>query len=304
MTRVLVTGGSGFIGRQVLTALVANGAEVHASSRAGHAPGTGITWHRADVLDARSLNALVSDVRPEILLHLAWFATPPDYWRSPVNLRWTAASLELAQAFVAAGGRRFVGAGTCAEYQWGPSPCVENVTPLRPATLYGGCKAAVWSAVEPFARDAGIEAAWARLFFVFGPYEPANRLVPSLVTALRAGTIAHCRTARHVRDFLHVVDAGAAIAALTMSGVTGAVNVGSGEPAQVGAIAEGVARRIGRHDLLQMEDGPASDAFVVANVDRLRTEVGWQPQFTLDAGLDDAVAWWSDDLVASAFKRK
>ena len=78
-----------------------------------------------------------------------------------------------------------------------------------------------------------------------------------------------------------------------MSGVTGAVNVGSGEPVQVGAIAEGVARRIGRHDLLQMEDGPASDAFVVANVDRLRTEVGWQPQFTLDAGLDDAVAWWS-----------
>ena len=43
-----------------------------------------------------------------------------------------------------------------------------------------------------------------------------------------------------------------------------------------------------------MEDGPASDAFVVANVDRLRTEVGWQPQFTLDAGLDDAVTWWSD----------
>ena len=139
MTRVLVTGGSGFIGRQVLTALMANGAEVHASSRAGHAPGTGITWHRADVLDARSLNALVSDVRPEILLHLAWFATPPDYWRSPVNLRWTAASLELAQAFVAAGGRRFVGAGTCAEYQWGPSPCVENVTPLRPATGDGHC---------------------------------------------------------------------------------------------------------------------------------------------------------------------
>jgi UDP-glucuronate decarboxylase len=82
------------------------------------------------------------------------------------------------------------------------------------------------------------------------------------------------------------------------------VNVGSGEPVQVGAIAEGVARRIGRHDLLQMEDGPASDAFVVANVDRLRTEVGWQPRFTLDAGLDDAVAWWSDDLVASAFRRK
>lgn len=297
MTRVLVTGGSGFIGRSVLPALVASGADVHASSRAARASGSGVTWHRADMLQPKSVNTLVSDVQPEILLHLAWFATPPDYWRSPANIRWAAASLELAQTFVAAGGRRLVGVGTCAEYLWSSSPSAENLTPIRPATLYGGCKAAVWSAVEPFARESGIDAAWARVFFVYGPNEPANRLVPSLVTAMRAGTVARCRTARHVRDFLHVADAGAAIAALTMSGVTGAVNVGSGEPVQVGAIAEGVARRIGRHDLLQMEDGPAADAFVVANVDRLRTEVGWQPQFTLDAGLDDAVAWWSAQLL-------
>ena len=78
-----------------------------------------------------------------------------------------------------------------------------------------------------------------------------------------------------------------------MSEVTGAVNVASGEPVEVGTIATAIARRVGRPDLLQMEDGPDADAFVVANVDRLRTEVAWQPQLTLEAGLDDAVAWWS-----------
>jgi nucleoside-diphosphate-sugar epimerase len=293
MTRVLVTGASGFIGRHVLPALVASGADVHAASRAARPSNSGLTWHRADVLRPDSLTSLVSDVEPEVLLHLAWFATPPDYWRSPANMRWAAASLELVQTFVAAGGRRLVGVGTCAEYLWGRSPCLENVTPIRPATLYGGCKAAVWSAIEPFARDAGVEAAWARLFFVYGPNEPANRLVPSLVTAMRGGAVARCRTARHVRDFLHVADAGAAISALTMSEVTGAVNVASGEPVEVGTIATAIARRVGRPDLLQMEDGPDADAFVVANVDRLRTEVAWQPQLTLEAGLDDAVAWWS-----------
>ena len=293
MTRVLVTGGSGFIGRQVLPALVAAGADVHATSRASRTASSGITWHRANVLDPKSINAVVGDLRPETLLHIAWFATPPDYWRSPANMRWAAASLELAQTFVAAGGRRLVGVGTCAEYLWGSAPCVEHVTPIRPATLYGGCKAAVWSALEPFARDAGSAACWARLFFVYGPHEPANRLVPSLVTALRAGTVAHCRTARHVRDFLHVADAGAAIARLTMSRVTGAVNVGSGQPVQVGTIARGIAQRVGRPELLTMEDGPDADTFVVANVDKLRSDVGWQPQLTLEAGLDDAVAWWS-----------
>ena len=297
MTRVLVTGGSGFIGRSVLPALVASGAEVHAASRVAGASTTDVTWHQVDLLDPKKLHTLVSDVRPEILLHLAWFATPPDYWRSPVNIRWAAASLELAQAFAAAGGRRFVGVGTCAEYLWANSPCVENRTEIRPATLYGGCKAAVWSAVEPFARESGIDAAWARVFFVYGPNEPANRLVPSLVTAMRAGTMARCRTARHVRDFLHVADAAAAIAALTVSGVTGAVNIGSGEAVEVGAIAAGIARRVGRPDLLQMEDGPADDGYVVADVDRLRNEVGWQPRFSLETGLDDAVAWWSSQLL-------
>ena len=294
MTRVLVTGGSGFVGRHTLPALVGMDVDVHACSRSLRPSANGVTWHRADVLDSASAASLVAQVQPDVLLHLAWFATPPDFWRSPLNLRWTAASLDLAQAFVRAGGRRIVGAGTCAEYLWRASPCVEDATPIRPASVYGGCKAAVWSALEPLARDAGVSAAWARLFFIYGPHEPPGRLVPSLVTAMRAGTAARCRTAAHVRDFLHVSDVGSALAALTMSDVTGAVNVASGQPVAVGTIAKGIARRLERADLLALDDGPAEDAFVVADVNRLRDEVRWSPRLTLDEGLDDAVTWWSE----------
>lgn len=292
--RVLVTGATGFIGRHVLGPLVKAGAEVHACSRSPQSSERGLTWHRADVLNAADASAIVGRVCPDVLLHLAWFATPPDYWRSPLNLRWTSATLELAHAFVQAGGRRLVGVGTCAEYSWLNGRCVEGVTPIQPTTVYGGCKAAVWSALEPYAREGGVNAAWARLFFVYGPHEPPSRLVPSLVTAIRAGMPARCRAANHVRDFLHVADAGSAIAALALSPVQGAVNIASGEPSTVGAIAEGIARRLDRSDLLQMELGPPEEASVVASVDRLRDEVGWRPAFTLDAGLDDAVAWWSN----------
>ena len=95
-----------------------------------------------------------------------------------------------------------------------------------------------------------------------------------------------------MRDFFYVADAGEAIAALTLSGVTGPVNIASGEPVRVGTIAEGIARRLDRPDLLELEDGPRDDGFVVANVDRLRQEVGWRPRVTLDEGLDRAVEWW------------
>jgi nucleoside-diphosphate-sugar epimerase len=310
MTRVLVTGGSGFIGRHVLPALVERGSEVHACSRAVRASSPGVTWHRADALDVAGMSALVDRIRPEVLLHLAWFVTPPDYVRSTRNLGWAAATLALAEAFACAGGRRLVCAGTCFEYGWpqhasvaagvGESRCVEGLTPIAPSTVYGGCKAAVWSALEPFAREVGLSAAWSRLFFLFGPHEPPSRLLPSIVTAIQAGTPAQCRTARHVRDFLHVADAGDALAALALSAVEGPVNIASGEPVPVGVIAEGIARRLERPDLLRMEEGPAKDAFVVASVARLRDEVRWRPAYTLESGLDDAVAWWAEHATPGA----
>ncbi len=291
MTRVLVTGGSGFIGYHVLEALTDRFADVHACSRKSRPWIPGVTWHRTDVLDPVLFDQLVQKVRPEVLLLLAWFATPPDYWKSPLNLQWAAASLLMVDAFVRAGGQRIVGVGTCAEYAWSDSPCVEGVTPIRPASVYGGCKAAVWSAIEPFARDVGVTAAWARVFFVYGP-DPSSsptRLVPSLVNAMLDGEPARCRTAAHLRDFLYVSDVADALAALTLSGVRGAVNIGCGTATRVGAIAEGIADRLKHRELLQMEDGPAQDAHVVANVDRLRNEVGWQPRVTLDEGLNKAV---------------
>ena len=291
MTRVLVTGGTGFIGYHALEPLVDRGADVHACSRTARplSPIPGVTWHRADVLDPLSTTDLLTSVRPEVLLHLAWFATPPDYWTSPMNLQWAAATLRLVEAFVRTGGRRFVGVGTCAEYLWTDAPCVEGVTPIRPTTVYGGCKAAVWSAVEPYASGVDMSAAWARVFFVYGAHLSPTRLVSSLVNAMRDGEVARCRTAAHVRDFLHVRDAGDALAALTMSEVGGAVNVGSGVGTRVGTIAEGIAQRLNRRELLALDDGPADDAYVVANVDRLRREVAWQPRLTLDEGLNEAV---------------
>jgi nucleoside-diphosphate-sugar epimerase len=293
VTRVLVTGGSGFVGRHVLPALVRRGADVHAWSRETRPAADGVTWHRADVLDLGSVRAALDRVQPETLVHLAWFVTPPEYVRSPRNLQWTAATLALAEAFADAGGRRFVGTGTCFEYSWQDGRCVEGVTPIAAATVYGGCKAAVWSALEPYAQDRGLSAAWARLFYLFGPHEPAGRLVPSIVQAIRDGAPAHCRTGRHVRDFLYVADAGEAIAALALSGVNGAVNIASGVPVTIGDIAGGVARRLGRQDLLTIEDGPAKDAVVVADVARLRDEVGWRPAYTIESGLDEVVAWWT-----------
>ena len=108
--------------------------------------------------------SLYRDVQPELLLHLAWYAEHGKFWSSPENLRWVASTLDLLAAFAAAGGRRSVLAGTCAEYDWGATagPCEELSTPLRPATLYGAAKHGLHVVASAYAAQAGFELAWAR----------------------------------------------------------------------------------------------------------------------------------------------
>lgn len=293
MKRVLVTGASGFVGRHTLAPLRARGFEVHAISRRPQTDSAAV-WREADILAADRLAAIVESVRPTHLLHLAWYAAPGLYWRSPRNLDHVAASLALVRAFAESGGSRFVGAGTCAEYEWGEARLVEGTTPLCPATLYGASKHATRLLTELFASEAGFSAAWGRIFFLYGPYEHATRLVPSIVRALLAGEPARCSPGTQRRDFLFVEDVADALVALLDSDVVGAVNISSGAAVAVAKLATRVGELMGRPGLVQLGALPAVNepATIEGDVARLAGEVGWQPRVSLDAGLERTIEWW------------
>ncbi len=232
MTRVLVTGASGFIGRHALPLLVGRGYDVHAVTRTDLRPAAmdGVRWHRCDLLDGAQSDAVVDEVRPTHLLHFAWYATPPDYWTSPDNLAWVEASLHLLRRFAQLGGERAVLAGTCAEYDLAHGYCSEELTPLRPATLYGASK----HALQVVSARAEFSTAWGRIFFLYGPAEHPSRLVASVIRALMQDHVAPCSHGRQVRDFLHAQDVASAFVALLDSEVEGPVNIASGFPSPSG----------------------------------------------------------------------
>lgn len=296
--RVLVTGGSGFIGRHVLAPLTQRGFEVHAVSRAYASPDAqdGVHWHRADLLAPAGHEAVLAAVEPTHLLHLAWYAEHGSFWRSLENLRWTAATVRLVHDFAERGGRRAVLAGTCAEYRWGdPGPCREDVTPLAPATLYGAAKRATYDVLHAAAPELAIELASGRVFFLYGPDEARGRLVASVACGLLAGKRVATGDGLQIRDFLHVADAAGAFAALVDSPVTGPVNIGSGEGRTLREVIDAIAAAAGRADLLDVgalpprQDDPRE---LVADVARLRDEVGFAPALDLDDGIAQTVEWW------------
>jgi nucleoside-diphosphate-sugar epimerase len=294
----MVTGASGFVGRHAVDALVARGHEVIAvtSRETAEERRPGVRWVRSDLLQPDAARELMGGAPATHLLHLAWYAEHGAFWTSAQNLEWVAASLRLLRAFAEAGGRRAVVAGTCAEYVWGDDGrLVEGRTPTLPATLYGAAKDGLRVIAQAYARQEALSLAWGRVFFCFGPGEPAGRLVPSVARALLRGEEAPVTHGEQIRDFLAVDELGDAFAALLESAVEGPVNLASGEAIALRDLVAIVGEAAGRPELIRygaLEPRPGEPAEIVAGVERLRHEVGWSPRRPLRDGLVSAVQWW------------
>jgi nucleoside-diphosphate-sugar epimerase len=287
--RILVTGAGGFIGKAAVRALTAAGHEVCGIYRKAPPAGAAASVVVADLEDRRQVAAILRDVRPDVILHLAWSVEHGKFWTSPDNLDCVTWTLALARAAAEAGCRRFVGVGTCFEYEFPASgDCDEFTTPVGPRTLYGAAKDACRRCLETYFRDAGLSFAWARVFYPYGPGEHPDRLVPSLAAKLAAGEPALLSSGRMVADFIHVDDVAGALAALCASDVSGPVNVGTGQGVAVAEIARRLAEIAGRPDLLRigaLPDREGEPVRVVGSVHRLTREVKFKPRISLTDGI-------------------
>ena len=295
MSRVLLTGATGFIGSHALDSLLASGHRVHAVARTAGAARDGVVWHEADLLAAGALERLADGAQASSLLHLAWYAVPGRFWAAQENERWIDASLRLLRAFGEAGGRRAVMAGTCAEYRWGDPVLREQDTPLEPATLYGACKHATHVVAAAVAKELELSLAWGRTFFLYGQREPSGRLVSSVIQGLLAGEEVPTTAGLQRRDFMHVADVARGFTTLLDSSVDGAVNIASGEAVAVRDLVELIEQAVGVTDRVRpgaLSARAGEPEVIVADVRRLHEEVGFRPAIGLERGISETVAWW------------
>jgi len=293
MNCILVTGASGYVGRQCLDHLQELGFEVHGIAREPR-PASGVVMHAADILRGSDWRSLLNELRPTHLLHLAWATAHGAFWTDPANGAWLESSRRLVDAFIEAGGRRMITAGSCAEYDWtAPPPFSEAATPCAPSTPYGRAKLALHEHAASRAAAAGLSHAHARLFFSFGPGEQAGRLVPSVILSLAAGRELEIKDSGALRDYLDVREIGRALALIAAADIAGPINIGLGAGVTVGDLAGEIARIMDRPSLLRLQrSGAVSE--IVADTRRLSMDAGFENRVPLTEGLAFAVQWWRD----------
>lgn len=296
MTRILVTGASGFLGAHVAAGAKDRGLAVRAALRASSdrarldrlAPGV------ASVdLDLADLQANFSDAlaRVDAVIHCAAYGV--DYRQSDFATALAlnvAASMRLAEA-AAAMGVRFVHVGTSYEYGAEDGILAEDRR-LAPTGIYGVTKAAASLALQDLAQRTGAPIVVVRPFSMYGPLEGAHKFVPMVMAASRIGRAVDLTPGEQQRDYLYVGDVVTAcldLAVATPFPAGEIFNICSGQGIGLRALAEAAVAAVGGNPAVLRWGAkpyrPAESMRVVGDPAKLAAAIGWRATTPLEAGM-------------------
>jgi UDP-glucose 4-epimerase len=319
-TKILVTGGAGYIGSHTCLALAAKGyvPVVYDNFSSGHREF--VKWgpvEEGDIRDRARLREVLALHRPAAVLHFAGLIEVSQSFKEPeafydINV---IGSLTLLQAMMEADIRAFVFSSTCATYGTPTYMPLDEAHPQAPINPYGRTKHIVEQALRDFDLCDRMRSVMLRYFNAAGAdaegrigewHTPETHAVPLLIEAAlgrRAGFSIfgddyETRDGTCIRDYVHVSDLAdahvRAVEYLLNGGETVAINLGTGTGTSVKELVTAVETVSGRPlPVTQAERRPGDPPLLVASNETARNLLGWEPEHEIGDIIRSAWTWHS-----------
>lgn len=252
-----------------------------------------IAIHAVAWEDVASLEDAVRCARPDVVFHLAGppFNPPPPLETYLDAIAGNTGRL-LAALERAGSPAHVVFAGSAAVY--GAASGVAESHPLEPATWLGAAKAMAGTLLAAATRTTGRPTVELRLYTPYGPGDRPERLIPSIIAAVRAGRPVPLSAGEQERDFVYIDDViDAFVAAAEHRGSQpAAYNIGSGSPTKVRELARLLLDLLGAPELARfgaIPNRPDEIMHMAADITAARRDLHWQPRVTLSDGLSRTI---------------
>lgn len=321
MSRIVVTGGAGYIGSHAVRALTDAGHAVAVIDdlSEGHrdALPKGVEFVQAQIHDRDAVHRVLVAHRADAVMHFAaWLkvgesvSKPIEYFRNNVT-----GTLAVLEAMRDAGVQRFVFSSTCAVYGEPETVPIVETLPKQPINPYGETKLAVERMLPFLERAFGLRSIALRYFNAAGAHPDGTigedhadeiHLIPLAIRAANGGTPLKVFGEDYPtpdgtcqRDYIHVCDLAEAhiraLEALERGAPSTAYNIGTGTPHSVKSVIDTVGRVVGRPVAWQSAPRrPGDPAVLYASSDRAQRELGWAPKYAdLEVIVRHAWQWHS-----------
>jgi dTDP-glucose 4,6-dehydratase len=311
---MLITGGSGFIGSNLVRYVLRNCPDwnvvnLDKLTYAGNPESLSdlqddprYTFVRGDIGNHELVAHVLAKHHVELVIHSAAethvdrsILGPEIFTRT--NVAGTATLLEMSRR---AGVKRFLMVSTDEVYgSLGPEGRFAETTPLAPSSPYSASKAAADLLVLAYAHTFGFEALVSRCSNNYGPYQFPEKLIPLMIlNALENKPLPVYGDGLNVREWLHVEDHCSALVAIATRGASGEVyNIGSGAEQPNIEVVQRILDILGKpRTLIQyVKDRPGHDRRYAIDSTKLTTTLGWRPAYAFEAGLAATVQWYVEN---------
>ncbi|WP_204105818.1 MULTISPECIES: NAD-dependent epimerase/dehydratase family protein [Spirulina sp. CCY15215] len=304
MSKILITGGTGFVGANLTRRLLKQGHEIHLFVRPNYQSWriqdikTDLRLHTVNLEDEDALIQRVDRIKPDRIFHLAVHGaySSQNNLQEIINTN-IIGTVNLLQACIRTDFEVFVNTGSSSEYGYKDYPPTETEW-LEPNSYYAITKASATLFCRYIAQNQNLRIPTLRLYSVYGAYEEPTRLMPTLIAQGLKGELPPLVNPKIARDYVYIDDVIEAylLAAMMDTGELGAVyNVGTGKQTTLQDVIE-IARKVlkikAKPEWGSMPNRQWDTNVWVADNRKIQSELGWTPYYTFEEGFKKMVNWY------------